>query len=51
MDYTQNSKIEQVKESTLIIGIDVGSGILVTGTLNEAKCYSKDTAVGVKQMS
>ena len=25
MDYTQNSKIEQVKESTLVIGIDIGS--------------------------
>lgn len=25
MDYTQNCKIEQVKESTLVIGIDVGS--------------------------
>ena len=25
MNYTQNIKIEQVKESTLVIGIDIGS--------------------------
>ena len=25
MNYTQNDKIEQVKESTLVLGIDIGS--------------------------
>ena len=25
MNYTQNEKIEQVKESTLVLGVDIGS--------------------------
>ncbi|SHK56828.1 hypothetical protein SAMN02745243_03239 [Hespellia stercorisuis DSM 15480] len=25
MNYTQNAKIEQVKETTLVVGIDIGS--------------------------
>ena len=29
MNYTQNFKIEQVKESTLVVGIDIGSQTLL----------------------
>ena len=25
MNYTQNTKIEQVKEETLVVGVDIGS--------------------------
>ena len=27
MNYTQNQKIEQVTESTLVLGVDIGSSV------------------------
>ena len=34
MDYTQNAKIAQVTEKTLVIGVDVGSTIHYARTFN-----------------
>ena len=34
MDYTQNSKISQVSEQTLILGVDVGSEVHYARSLN-----------------
>ena len=34
MDYTQNAKISQVSEQTLILGVDVGSEVHFTRAFN-----------------
>lgn len=33
MNYNQNEKINQVKESTLVVGIDIGSAMQYAGLL------------------
>lgn len=38
MNYTQNEKIEQVKESTLVLGVDIGS-IVVQLSRQKSKTF------------
>ena len=38
MNYTQNEKIEQVKESTLVLGVDIGS-IVVKLSRQKSKTF------------